>query len=84
VIVVPLGRGPYGSYSDISEDSLTGAELKVVDLVAQRYSNPEVAEQLFVSRHTVESHLKHIYRKLGMSSRTELAAEAARRVTANP
>lgn len=59
-------------------ESLTATELKVVDLVAQRLSNPEVAERLFISRHTVESHLKNIYRKLGLSSRSALAAEAAR------
>lgn len=55
-------------------DSLTAAERKVVELVRQRLSNPEVAERLFVSRHTVESHLKAVYRKLGVSSRKELTA----------
>ena len=55
-------------------ESLTETEHKVVALVAQRLSNPEVAERLFISRYTVESHLKHIYRKLGLSSRLELAA----------
>jgi DNA-binding CsgD family transcriptional regulator/tetratricopeptide (TPR) repeat protein len=60
-------------------ESLTETELTVVELVAQRLSNPEVAERLFISRHTVESHLKHIYRKLGLSSRIELAAAAAAR-----
>lgn len=60
-------------------ESLTATELKVVALVAQRLSNPEVAERLFISRHTVESHLKNIYRKLGLSSRAALAAEAAHR-----
>ena len=60
-------------------ESLTDSEHKVVALVAQRLSNPEVAERLFISRHTVESHLKNVYRKLGLSSRTGLAAEAAAR-----
>lgn len=60
-------------------ESLTATELKVVELVAQRFSNPEVAERLFISRHTVESHLKRVYRKLGLSSRIELAAVAAKR-----
>ena len=59
-------------------ESLTSSELRVAALVAQRLTNPEVAKRLFISRHTVESHLKHIYRKFGLSSRTELAAEAAR------
>ena len=57
-------------------ESLTETEHKVIALVAQRLSNPEVADRLFISRHTVESHLKHIYRKLGLSSRLELAALA--------
>jgi DNA-binding CsgD family transcriptional regulator len=61
-------------------DSLTTAELKVVLLVAQGLSNPEVAKRLGISRHTVESHLKHIYRKLDISSRTELTVKAALRV----
>ena len=65
-------------------ESLTGTEHKVAALVAQRLSNPEVAERLFVSRHTVESHLKHIYRKLGLSSRLELAAVADRRAEEAP
>ena len=60
-------------------ESLTETEHKVLALVAQRLSNPEVAERLFISRHTVESHLTHIYRKLGLSSRLELAALADQR-----
>ena len=58
--------------------SLTRSEIKVTALIAQRLSNPEIADRLFISRYTVESHLKHIYAKLGLSSRVELAAEAAR------
>jgi DNA-binding NarL/FixJ family response regulator len=66
-------------------ESLTATELRVVAAVVDGCSNPQVAERLFVSRHTVESHLKHIYVKLGITSRVELAAEAVRRaMTANP
>lgn len=60
-------------------DSLTPAERAVVDLVAQRLTNGEVAERLFISRHTVESHLKSVYRKLAIGSRVELATLAANR-----
>lgn len=62
-------------------ESLTATEHKVINLVAQRLSNPEVSQRLFISRHTVESHLRTIYRKLGISSRRELAALAATHAT---
>jgi DNA-binding CsgD family transcriptional regulator len=58
--------------------SLTEAESSVARLVTEGLSNPAIASQLFVSRHTVESHLKHAYAKLGVSSRVELAALALR------
>jgi DNA-binding CsgD family transcriptional regulator len=56
--------------------SLTPAELNVVQLVARHRSNPEIAEQLFISRSTVKSHMVHIFAKLDIGSRSELAAEA--------
>jgi DNA-binding CsgD family transcriptional regulator len=55
-------------------EALTGAERRVADLVAGGLANREVAERLFVSRYTVETHLKHAFAKLGVSSRAELAA----------
>jgi pimeloyl-ACP methyl ester carboxylesterase/DNA-binding CsgD family transcriptional regulator len=58
--------------------SLTEAERGVARLVTEGLSNPAIASQLFVSRHTVESHLKHAYVKLGVSSRVQLAALALR------
>lgn len=64
--------------------SLTEAERGVAVLVAEGLSNPAIANRLFVSRHTVESHLKHAYAKLGVSSRVELAALALREDGKNP
>jgi pimeloyl-ACP methyl ester carboxylesterase/DNA-binding CsgD family transcriptional regulator len=64
--------------------SLTAAERNVSVLVAEGLSNPAIASRLFVSRHTVESHLKHAYAKLGVSSRVELAALALRADGKNP
>ena len=64
--------------------SLTEAERSVALLVTEGLSNPAIASQLFVSRHTVESHLKHAYAKLGVSSRVELAALALRQGGQNP
>ena len=64
--------------------SLTEAERSVAVLVAEGLSNPVIASRLFVSRHTVESHLKHAYAKLGISSRVELAGLALREDGKNP
>jgi DNA-binding CsgD family transcriptional regulator len=59
--------------------SLTATELKVVRLVAEGLSNPEIAERMFISRGTVHTHVSHILAKLGLRSRVGLAAEASRR-----
>lgn len=59
--------------------SLTPAELRVVRLVADGLTNPQIGTELFLSRRTVKSHLAHAFVKLGVTSRTELAAEYARR-----
>jgi DNA-binding CsgD family transcriptional regulator/tetratricopeptide (TPR) repeat protein len=56
--------------------SLTPTEQEVVRLVATGGTNEFIAERLFVSRATVKSHLNHVYAKLGIVSRTELAARA--------
>jgi DNA-binding NarL/FixJ family response regulator len=54
--------------------SLTTSERRVAELAARGLSNPEVARTLVVSRATVESRLRAVYRKLGLASRDELAA----------
>lgn len=54
-------------------------ERRVAELVALGRRNDEVAAELGVSAKTVEAHLTWIYRKLGLRSRTELAALAARK-----
>jgi predicted ATPase/DNA-binding CsgD family transcriptional regulator len=58
---------------------LTPTELRVARAVADGLSNPQIAERMFISRRTVATHLTSIFRKLGVSSRAELAAVAARR-----
>lgn len=60
---------------------LSPAERKVAVLVADGLTNLEVAERLFLSRHTVDSHLRHIFTKLGIKRRVELAALVARKRT---
>jgi predicted ATPase/class 3 adenylate cyclase/DNA-binding CsgD family transcriptional regulator len=59
--------------------SLTPTEHDVVRLVGEGLANKDVAARLFVSPRTVESHLTHVYTKLGLSSRVQLVQEAARR-----
>jgi DNA-binding CsgD family transcriptional regulator len=53
-------------------DALTPSELRTCRMAAAGMSNPSIAQSLFVTRATVESHLHAAYRKLGVSSRTEL------------
>jgi predicted ATPase/class 3 adenylate cyclase/DNA-binding CsgD family transcriptional regulator len=59
--------------------SLTPTERDVVRLVSDGLGNNDIATRLFVSPRTVQSHLTHVYTKLGLSSRVQLAQEAARR-----
>jgi class 3 adenylate cyclase len=56
---------------------LTRAESTVAGLVAQGLSNPQIAQQLCISRYTVETHIKHIFVKLAVRSRAGLAAKVA-------
>jgi DNA-binding NarL/FixJ family response regulator len=57
---------------------LTDRENEVLLRVAKGYTLPEIAVQLHLSRHTVSDYVKHIYRKLNVSSRAEAALEAQR------
>jgi DNA-binding CsgD family transcriptional regulator len=60
-------------------EALTDTENKVLLLVADGLSNPEVAAQMFLSRRTVQTHVSSILSKLGLHSRLELAVSASRR-----
>jgi DNA-binding NarL/FixJ family response regulator len=57
--------------------SLTPAERSVVELAVRGLSNPEIAAELYIGRGTVKTHLAHVYVKLGVANRTELARSAA-------
>jgi DNA-binding CsgD family transcriptional regulator len=59
--------------------SLTPAEVDVVRAVAEGLTNAQIAKRLFVTPNTVKTHLQHVYTKLGIGSRAELAAAVARR-----
>ena len=56
----------------------------MVRLVADGLSNPEIGGRLFMSRGTVKSHLSHVYAKLGVANRTELATLATSRLATEP
>ncbi len=57
--------------------SLTPTERAVVQLVSEGLGNKDIATRLFVSPRTVQTHLTHVYTKLGLSSRVQLVQEAA-------
>ena len=57
--------------------SLTPTELDVVRLVSEGLGNKDIATRLFMSPRTVQTHLTHVYTKLGLASRVQLVNEAA-------
>lgn len=61
-------------------ESLTEAELDIVRLMAEGLTNREIARRLFVSPRTVQTHVAHVFTKLGASRRSEVAAQASRRL----
>ena len=65
-------RGP-ATGADAGLESLTAREREIADLVADRLTNPQIAEKLFLSKKTVESHIRNLFVKLGVSSRVEIA-----------
>jgi two-component system, NarL family, response regulator NreC len=69
-----LAAEPEGEPDDLSE-----REVEVLRLIALGHTNPEIAEQLYVSVRTVESHRAHIQQKLGLSTRAELVGYALER-----
>jgi DNA-binding CsgD family transcriptional regulator len=71
------GRSSGPQASGVS--ALTASELRVAELAAAGQSNPEIAQALYVTRKTVETHLGHVYRKLGVAGRGKLAGAMAGR-----
>lgn len=63
-------------------DALTAGELRVARLAAEGLTNREIAQALYISTKTAEVHLSHVYRKLGISSRSQLSAALAGLITA--
>jgi DNA-binding CsgD family transcriptional regulator/transcriptional regulator of acetoin/glycerol metabolism len=77
--LVRFATGPSGALvgTQTGWARLTDAERSVAELVAAGYTNREVGGRLFLSPHTVDYHLRHIFRKLDIDSRTQLARIAA-------
>jgi DNA-binding CsgD family transcriptional regulator len=60
-------------------DSLTPSEQRVAALAAEGLTSRQIGDRLYISTFTVGSHLRHIYQKLGINSRLQLADETRRR-----
>ena len=58
--------------------SLTGREIEVLRLLAEGFTNTEIAGLLSISQHTVKSHVTHIFNKIGVNDRTQAAVWAVR------
>jgi len=71
------GRGEHASATH-GWASLSPVERQVVELASQGRNNPDIARELFMSRNAVKMHLSHVYAKLGVANRTELALLATR------
>jgi DNA-binding NarL/FixJ family response regulator len=67
-----------GTTGTVGIESLTGRELQVARLVVDRKTNPQIAAELFLSQKTVETHLRNIFHKMGVTTRTALARAVER------
>jgi DNA-binding CsgD family transcriptional regulator len=72
--VAAMFRGDVAPDTGSPLGTLTPAERRVAELVAEGLTSRQIAEQLFVSPRTVDAHLSHIFRKLEIASRAKLAA----------
>jgi DNA-binding CsgD family transcriptional regulator len=77
-----IRRGPYSRQRAHSGwDSLTPTEITVAAYIEEGLSNPEIAARLLLSPRTVATHVSHVLKKLGVSSRTDIARESALRTS---
>ncbi len=73
-------RIPSSDHTGTGWEALTDAELRVVQLAADGKTNREIATRLFVSPHTVNTHLRHVFDKLDIKSRVDLSRIAESRL----
>jgi DNA-binding CsgD family transcriptional regulator len=81
-----IRRGRRGTRSrpQTGWNSLTPTEQTVASLVAEGLSNPRIGDRLYISRRTVQTHLAHVFTKLDINSRAQLAAQVARHSADRP
>jgi DNA-binding CsgD family transcriptional regulator len=72
-------RGPRPKRATYGWEALTPTELKIAGFVAEGLSTPAIAQRLYLSRRTVQTHISHIITKLGLRCRVDIAREALRR-----
>ncbi|WP_315860753.1 LuxR C-terminal-related transcriptional regulator [Amycolatopsis sp. EV170708-02-1] len=72
-------EGPASPAARASSAPLSAREFEIAELVTRGLTNRQIAAELFISPRTADTHLSHIYTKLGVSSRAELAAWVVRR-----
>jgi DNA-binding NarL/FixJ family response regulator len=73
-IVIEPARGPRAATVRLEAHGATAREREVATLIARGLSNPEIAEALVLSPHTVNDHVKSLFDKLDVASRQELVA----------
>jgi DNA-binding NarL/FixJ family response regulator len=81
-----IRRGPHSKHRRARRgwSSLTPTEIKIAELVEEGLSNPEIAARLLLSRRTVAAHVSHIFKKLDVHSRTDIARESVLRTMNQP
>ena len=75
-VTPPLRDSTHTEGDEDAAVSLSRRETEILQLVGQGFTNREIAESLFISRYTVETHIKNTYKKLAVSSRTRAVNEA--------
>ncbi|MGW0083033.1 AAA family ATPase [Streptomyces sp. NPDC003393] len=81
---VRAAPGPHRPAATSGWDSLSESELRVAPLVAEGLTNRAIAERLYLSVHTVNTHLRHIFTKLGINTRVELTRLLVEREAGDP
>ena len=78
VRAVGMGKAVFGRQDRQGALGLTDRERAVLSLMASGATNPEIAEELHLSKHTVKEHTSSVYRKLGVRNRTEAVQRGQR------